>query len=130
VGLIRKRNSAEVPILLCADSAFTDQKAYEIFEEEFQINFITTGKLYADVKGYVGQLPNESFSMMSKNRALRRFTEFAGKLKSWKKFRRCIFTTLQCGEDRQPVKKMKSCRQLGGGGVAASKLIFIMKMKE
>ncbi len=103
VGLIRKRYSADVPIILCADSGFADQKAYEIFEEELHIHFITTGKLYADVKDYVGQLPDESFGEMAKNKAVWRFTEFAGKLKSWKKFRRCIFTTLQCGEDRQTV---------------------------
>ena len=40
VKLIRKNYSAEVPIILCADSGFADQKAYKIFEEELHINVV------------------------------------------------------------------------------------------
>jgi hypothetical protein len=72
-----------------------------VFEEELHIHYITTGKLYTDVKTYVGQLPEDGFGQIAKNKAVWRYTEFAGKLKSWGKFRRCIFTTLQCDQTGQ-----------------------------
>lgn len=101
VKLIRERYSAEVPIILCADSGFADQKAYKTFEDELQIHFITTGKLYTDVKTYVEQLSEDDFGKIQKGKAVWRYVEFAGKLKNWDKFRRCIFTTLQCDETGQ-----------------------------
>jgi len=103
IHLIRKRYDENVPIILCADSGFADQKAYEIFEKELSIHYITTGKLYADIKEYVGALPDEAFGEISKDKdkTIWRFTEFAGKLKSWSKFRRCIFTSLKRDESGQ-----------------------------
>jgi len=49
VELIRKSYNKNVPIILCADSGFADQKAYDIFDE-LEIHFITTSKLYKDIK--------------------------------------------------------------------------------
>ena len=95
VKLIRKRYSPEVPIVLCADSGFADQKAYMEFEGELGIHFITTGKLYEDVKGYVRKIPKEAFDELAKDRAVWEYVEFGNKMKSWGKFRRCIFTRLQ-----------------------------------
>jgi hypothetical protein len=94
VKLIRKRYSGDVPIVICADSGFADQKAYEVFEQELHIHYITTGKLYNDVIEYVKDLSYDTFDTISKDKAIWQFTEFAGKLKSWSKFRRCIFTRL------------------------------------
>ena len=94
VKLIRKRYSKDVPIIICADSGFADQMAYETFEEKLGIHFITTGKIYNGIKEYVQGLPNKSFDEISKNKALWKFTEFGNKLGSWSKFRRCIFTRL------------------------------------
>ena len=94
VKFIRKRYSQDVPIILCSDSGFADQKAYDIFEQELHIHYITTGKLYNDVTDYVQDLPNEAFGKISKDKVVWHFVEFAGKLKSWSKFRRCIFTRL------------------------------------
>jgi len=94
VKLIRKRYAKEVPIVLLADSGFADQKAYQVFESDLYVHYITTGKLYADVKDYVGALADESFCAITKQKALWHYTEFASKLKSWTKFRRCIFTHL------------------------------------
>jgi hypothetical protein len=96
VGLIRKRYSKDVPIILCADSGFADQKAYGYFEEELKIHYITTSKIYTDVKEYVGSIPTQEFSKFKKNKAEWSYVEFGNKLKSWKKFRRCIFTKLNC----------------------------------
>lgn len=103
VKLIRKRYSKDVPIIICADSGFADQKAYNTFEENLGIHFITTGKIYNEIKEYVKGLPNESFDEIAKNKALWKFTEFGNKLGSWSKFRRCIFTRLQRDEDGQYV---------------------------
>jgi hypothetical protein len=50
VNLIRKRYFSDLPIIILADSGFADQKAYQIFEHELGIHYITTGKLYEDVK--------------------------------------------------------------------------------
>jgi hypothetical protein len=103
VKLIRKRYSKDVPIIICADSGFADQKAYETFEKNLGIHFITTGKIYNEIKEYVKGLPDESFDEIAKNKALWKFTEFGNKLGSWSKFRRCIFTRLQRDEDGQYV---------------------------
>jgi len=94
VELIRKRYSPEVPIVLCADSGFADQKAYREFEG-LGIHFITTGKLYGDVKAYVGEIPKEDFDELEKNGSVWGYVEFGGRLKSWDRFRRSIFTRLQ-----------------------------------
>ena len=103
VKLIRKRYSKDVPILICADSGFADQKAYHEFEENLGIHYITTGKIYEDIKGYVKAIPAENFGEISKNKAIWNFVEFGNKLKSWSKFRRCIFTKLHRDESGQYV---------------------------
>jgi hypothetical protein len=101
VELIRRRYSPKVPIILCADSGFADQKAYEYFEEELGIHYITTSKIYTDVKDYVGNISTREFGKINKGKAEWNFIEFGNKLKSWKKFRRCIFTKLYCDEQGQ-----------------------------
>ena len=103
VNLIRKRYSKETPIVVCGDSGFADQKAYEIFEQELNIHYITTGKLYKDVTEYVKALPNNAFGKITKNKAVWQFAEFASKLKSWSKFRRCFFTKLHRDDTGQYV---------------------------
>lgn len=53
VELIRKRYSADIPIVLLADSGFFDQKAFEYFEEELKILYLVTGKMYEKTREYV-----------------------------------------------------------------------------
>ena len=103
VKLIRKRYSLEVPIILCADSGFADQKAYKVFEEELGIHFITTGVLHEHLKEYIQELPDETYQEIEKGKITWGYVEFGGRLKSWKKFRRCIFTRLQREETGQLV---------------------------
>jgi len=103
VKLIRKRYSKQVPVIICADSGFSDQKAYTEFEENLGIHYITTGKIYGDIKEYVREIPDENYGEISKNKAIWSFVEFGNKLQSWSKFRRCIFTKLQRDEDGQYV---------------------------
>jgi hypothetical protein len=92
VNLIRKRYSKQVPIILLADSGFADQKAYDIFEQGLGIHYIVTGKMYEEVRGYVQSIPLECYSRYTNGKVEWAFLEFANKLKSWTKFRRCIFT--------------------------------------
>ncbi len=101
VKLIRKRYSQEVPIVICADSGFADQKAYTVFEQDLDIHYITTGKIYGDIKEYMQEVPVENFGEFSKNKAVWNYVEFGNMLKSWSKFRRCIFTKLQRDENGQ-----------------------------
>jgi len=103
VKLIRKRYSKDVPIIICADSGFADQKAYDEFEENLHIHYITTGKIYDDIKEYIQELPDATFGEYAKNKAVWNFVEFGNKLKSWSKFRRCIFTHLKRDENGQYV---------------------------
>ena len=85
VGLIRRRYSEHVPVILCADSGFADQKAYEVFEEELGIHYITTSRIYADVKEYIGGLAPDMLGVYSKGKSRWGFAEFGNMLKSWKK---------------------------------------------
>lgn len=103
VKLIRKRYSPDVPIVVCGDSGFADQKAYQVFEQELDIHYITTGKIYGDVKEYIQRLPEGSFNEIRKNKVVWGYVEFGNRLKSWSAFRRCIFTRLQCDETGQYV---------------------------
>ena len=103
VKLIRKRYSEQVAIILCADSGFADQKAYDVFEQELGIHYITTSKIYPDVKDYVKDLHSDNFVELKKNKAIWGYVEFGNKLKSWSKFRRCIFTKLKCDDSGQYV---------------------------
>ena len=103
VKLIHNRYSDKVPVILCADSGFADQKAYEHFEDHLGIHFITTSKIYADVKEYMKDIPLQNFFSFKKNKAVWGYVELGNKLKSWKKFRRCIFTKLDRDESGQYV---------------------------
>jgi hypothetical protein len=101
VKLIRTRYSPDVPILICGDSGFADQKAYQVFEQKLQIHYITTGKIYGDVKDYIEQLPDDNFGEIKKGKIVWHYIEFGNKLKSWSTFRRCIFTRLYHDENGQ-----------------------------
>jgi hypothetical protein len=101
VELIRKRYSKDAPIILVGDSGFADQKAYECFEEELGIHYITTSRVYTDVKEYLQGLPLGYFKSISKNKTKWSFIEFGSKLKSWSKYRRCIFIKQDCDQNGQ-----------------------------
>lgn len=100
VELIRKRYSTEVPVLLCADSGFADQKAFDYFDT-INVHFITTSKIYDDVRKYAGLLPSEQYNELGKGKAIWKYFEFGSKRGTWKRFRRSIFTTLSCDEEGQ-----------------------------
>ena len=101
VKLIRKRYSQEVPIIICADSGFAGQKAFDCFDEELFIHFITTSRMYSDVKKYAESAKPEAYYEFTNDKAIWRYFEFGNKRETWKKFRRSIFTTLSCNEQGQ-----------------------------
>jgi hypothetical protein len=115
VGLIRKRYSPEIPIILCADSGFADQKAFDYFDTK-NVHFITTSRIYTDVREYAGLLPTQQYSELGKGKAIWKYFEFASKRGTWKRFRRSIFTTLSCDENGQYI--------IGFGNKRTDNLIF------
>jgi len=100
VDLIRRRYRSDVPIILCADSGFADQKAFDYFDT-INVHFITTSRNYADIREYASQLPAEQYSELRKDKLVWKLFEFASKRGTWKRFRRSIFTTLSCDEKGQ-----------------------------
>jgi len=98
--LIRERY-ADVPIILLTDSAFLDEKNFRFFEQRLKIHYVCVGKEYDDLKQYVQQIPEESFNTLVKGSQSWQYVEFGNRLKSWKSFRRCIFTTLETEGDGQ-----------------------------
>ena len=114
VELIRSRYSLTVPIILCSDSGFADQKAFDYFDT-INVHFITTSKIYEDTKEYASLMPMEQYGEFSKDKLVWKYFDFAGKRASWKRFRRSIFTTLSCNENGQYV--------LGLGNKKADNLI-------
>jgi len=101
VNLIRKRYSKDVPIILCADSGFSDQKAYHCFEDELHIHYITTSRIYKDVREYAKTTMADAYDRFTNGKVTWRYFEFADKRASWKIFRKAIFTTLSCDEQGQ-----------------------------
>ncbi len=49
----------------------------------------------------LGEMGTQMFNKLKKGKAERGYVEFASKLKSWKKYRRCIFTKLNCDGSAQ-----------------------------
>jgi hypothetical protein len=115
VELIREKYSKQVPIILCADSGFADQKAFDYFDT-INVHFITTSKIYKDIREYAELLPSELYRELGKDKAIWKYFEFASKLGTWKRFRRSIFTTLSCDKDGQYV--------IGLGNKRTDNLIF------
>ena len=59
--------------------------------------------MYSDVTEYVQDLPTDAFNTISKDKAVWQYVEYASRLKSWSKFRRCFFTRLHRDEAGQYV---------------------------
>ncbi|HZK04165.1 MAG TPA: transposase [Bacteroidaceae bacterium] len=101
VKLIRERYSVDVPIILCADSGFADQKAFHCFEDELYIHYIITSRLYKDIKQYASEAKATPYHKLTNGKNVWRYFEFADKRASWKLFRRAIFTSLSCDNQGQ-----------------------------
>jgi hypothetical protein len=62
VNLIRSQYSEQVPIILCADSGFADQIAFDCFENMLEIHYVVTSKIYPNIKVYLKDLSPEGFA--------------------------------------------------------------------
>lgn len=94
VAIIRKRYREGVPILLTSDSGFMDEANFEYFEKELKIFYLCYGKLYDSVKEYIGAVDRQDFKEYRNKNTPWEYYECGSKLKSWKPFRRTIFTRL------------------------------------
>jgi len=100
VKLIRKNYKANIPIIAVCDSGFLDDKAFTHFEEKLKIGYIITGKMYEDVKNYIEKIPIKTYKTYEGSK-IWKYIEFGNRLKSWTKFRRIIFTTIEQEENGQ-----------------------------
>ena len=94
VRLIRTRYSPDVPIMLTTDSGFMDEKNFNYFEDVLKIFYICYGKLYDTVKDYIKAADRTGFKTYRNKDTRWEYLEFGSELKSWKRFRRTIFTRL------------------------------------
>jgi len=112
VKLIRKKYSKTVAIIVNTDSGFFDQKAFDYFEQELKIQYVSSATLYPTLKKEIVKLKETSqelikddqetlFSSYEKGKQVWNYIEFGSRLKSWKKFRRCVYTELTNKKDGQ-----------------------------
>jgi hypothetical protein len=90
VRIIRKGYRHDVPILFLADTGFFDQALLEHCEN-LKVGLIVGGKMYADIKETLDELPDECFREYKKGCKAWFYTEFGNRRKSWKKFWRTIY---------------------------------------
>lgn len=96
-----RRFYKKVPILVLTDSGFLDQKNFTFFENQLKIFYVCVGKLYDDIKEQVQHIPSQRFSKYINGLQEWFYVEFGNQLKSWDRFRRCIYTTLRTDEKGQ-----------------------------
>jgi len=96
-----RRFYKEVPILVLTDSGFMDQKNFTYFENQLKIFYVCAGKLYEDIKEHVQHIPSQCFSKYINGLQEWSYVEFGNQLKSWNRFRRCIYTTLRSDDEGQ-----------------------------
>ena len=112
VNLIRKKYDKNVPIIVNTDSGFFDQKAFDYFEQELKIHYVSTGTLYPTLKADIIELKETNqelinnkeeplFNSYQKGKQVWNFLEFGSRLKSWSTFRRCVYTELSAKKDGQ-----------------------------
>jgi hypothetical protein len=100
VKIIRKYYK-DVPIIINTDSGFMSDTNFKYFEKELKIHDICTGRLYTDIKDYLTIIDTDNYSSYQKGKIVWNYIEFGNQLKSWKKFRRCIFTTMTTDDKGQ-----------------------------
>ena len=112
VQLIRKRYCDRVAITVCSDSGFADQKAFRVFEDELGIHFISTSRIYSGTKKNIEEIPLEGYAVLKKRKQSWSYVEFGDKPKSWDRFRRCIYTKLNCDKTGQYVMEFEKTDNL------------------
>lgn len=91
IRLIRKNYSADVPIILLADTGFFDQKLF-LLCTELEIGFIVGGKMYSDIMEKIAETPNKCFAEYKVGKNIWFTLDFKDQRKSWDSSWRCIYT--------------------------------------
>jgi hypothetical protein len=99
VSLIRRRYSTVVPIIIRQDAGYFDQKLFDLYET-LNVGYLCGGKLYNDIKAFVGQVPADQWPTHRNKQQEWSYLEFGDKRKTWKHFRRAILCR-PAYEDRQ-----------------------------
>lgn len=94
VKTIRSSYSQNVPIIITIDSGFLDQKLLRIMEEELNIGYVVSGKLYNSVTKEVEQLDEKYWKKFTKGKTSWYYTEFESSLGVWHKQRRTIYSSI------------------------------------
>lgn len=94
-----RRYYRDIPIILCTDAGFLDEANFRYFEERLRIFYICAGKQYDSVQEMARTFPASAYHTLAKRDLTWRYVEFGSRLKSWRKMRRCIFSTL--AQDQQ-----------------------------
>jgi hypothetical protein len=90
VKQIRTKYRSNVVIIIKMDSGFFDQKLFEVFEE-LHIGYVVSGKLYGDIKDYVGMVDSAEWKQYRNKDQVWDYVEFMDKRGSWTKARRAIY---------------------------------------
>ena len=98
VGLIRKKHSESVPIIIRMDSGFFDQKIFEVCEE-LGVGYVCGGKMYKDVKemAMAMAMDEKNYRRLESgdgNKEIWEYAEFGTRRGNWKKFRRAFYCRL------------------------------------
>lgn len=100
VELVRTQYREDVPIILCSDSGFLSEENFAFFEEVLRIQYICMGRCYQDLFMAMEDLDVSTLPLVRKGKTVWQYYDFGSRLKSWKRFRRTIFTALSCDDDQ------------------------------
>lgn len=90
VKQIRDGYRSDVPIVVCFDSGFFDQKIFEKCEG-LGIGYVGGGKMYSDIKETVAKTPRVEWMTMTNGEQVWEYTDFLDRREIWDKERRSIF---------------------------------------
>jgi len=99
VSLIRRRYDQNVPIVIRQDAGYFDQKLFTLYEK-INVGYLCGGKLYKNIKQYVGQCPAGQWRTHRNKQQEWSYLEFGDKRDSWRRPRRALFCR-PVYEDRQ-----------------------------
>jgi len=99
VRLIRRRYLKTVPIVIRQDAGYFDQKLFDLYEE-LGVAYVSGGKLYKDIKGFVANYGTEGWDKYVNGEQEWSHFEFGDRRGSWNHFRRAVFCR-PTYEDRQ-----------------------------
>lgn len=95
VGRIRKQYNIDVPIIIRMDSGFFDQKIFTLCES-LGLGYACGGKIYHDIVTTAVNTEDKHWKRFNSpgKKDKWEYVEFGSRRKTWKKFRRAIYTRL------------------------------------